>query len=144
MEAIHEIENDESPNRKTAQRENSKPFHMGFQVEESKEPRYLTRDEEANGPFDHSRGFELQEGSNTPLNIVTNRDKVFGVTSNMNNRETNYTSFRGGSNSFMMSSGRELTLSLMDRELMLTNYENNLEWGKLGLNLHGDHHVYQK
>ena len=106
----------------------------------------MTRDEEANGPFafDSSRGFDLQEGSNTPLNIVTNRDKVFGVTSNMNNRETNYTSFRGGSNSFMMSSGRELTLSLMDRELMLTNYESNLEWGKLGLNLHGDHHVYQK
>ena len=114
---------------------------MGFQVEENKEPRYLTRDEEANGPFDQSRGFELQEGSNTPLNIVTNRDKVFGVTSNMNNRETNYTSFRGGSNSFMMSSGRELTLSLMDRELMLTNYENNLEWGRHGVSLY-DRHFY--
>ena len=85
----------------------------------------------------------MQEGSNTPLNIVTKRDQIFGVTSNMNNRETNYTSFRGASNSFMMSSGRDLTLSLMDRELMLTNYENNLEWGKLGVNLLDKHH-YQK
>ena len=61
MEAIHEIENDESPNRKTAQRENSKPFHMGFQVEESKEPRYLTRmyvDEEEKIPDDLEPAWE--------------------------------------------------------------------------------------
>ena len=58
---------------------------MGFQVEENKEPRYFTRDEEANGPFDQSRGFEMQqEGTHTPLNIVTKKDQVFGMTSNMN------------------------------------------------------------
>ena len=61
----------------------------------------------------------------------------------MQNRETNYTSFRGGSNSFMLSSARDLNLSLMDRELMVTNYESNLEWGKLGVTLHGPH-AYQK
>ena len=64
--------------------------------------------------------------------------------SNLNNRETNYTSFWGaGSNSFMLSSGQELSLSMMDREMMMTNYESNLEWGRLGLALTGPH-SYQK
>ena len=39
----------------------------------------------------------------------------------------------------MMSSGQELSLSLMDREMMMTNYENNLEWGKLGPSLGSPH-----
>lgn len=119
---------------------------MGFQVEESKEPRFFTKgDENANGPFDHSRGFEIHEGSNTPLNIITKKDQVFGVTSNLNAKETHYTSFRGGSSSFM-SSGPDLSLSLMDREMMMTNYENNLEWGKTGLNLYnpGSYHKISK
>ena len=142
VDEITEIENDESPNRKT-QRKETKSLHMGFQVEESKEARFFTTaEDDANGPFDHSRGFEIHEGSNTPLNIITKRDQVFGITSNMNAKETNYTSFRGGSNSFM-SDGQDLGLSLMDREMMMTNYENNLEWGRSGLNLY--HPVaYQK
>lgn len=57
------------------------------------------------GRFDTSKGFE--EGNMTPLNIVYNKkDQMFGVTSNLDNRVTNYTSFRGGSNSFMLSSGQ--------------------------------------
>ena len=54
MDEITEIENDESPNRKA--KRDTKPLHMGFQVEESKEPRYfpITRDEEGNGSFDNS------------------------------------------------------------------------------------------
>ena len=39
----------------------------------------------------------------------------------------------------MLSSGQELSLSLMDREMMMTNYESNLEWGRLGVALEGAH-----
>ena len=38
------------------------------------------------------------------------------------NKETCYTSFRGGSHSFMLSSGNGLTHSLLDKEMNITNY----------------------
>ena len=69
---------------------------------------------------------------------------MFGVTSNMNQKETNYTSFKGaGSNSFMFSSGARLSLGGFEKEMEITNYENALAWGKIGLSLY-DPGSYQK
>jgi len=81
----------------------------------------------------------------TPLNIITNKkDNIFGVTSNnLHQKETHYTSFIGGSNSFMNSSGHQLSSSLMDREWNVTNYDDNLAYGKIGLSLY-DPGSYQK
>ena len=74
----------------------------------------------------------------TPLNIITNKkDHIFGVTSsNLHQKETHYTSFVDGKNSFMNSSGHQLSSSLIDKEFNITNYEDNLAWGKIGLSLY--------
>ena len=119
---------------------------MGFQHSaENKKHQFIhcASAEEEYNRFDTSKGFE--DGNMTPLNIVYNKkDQMFGVTSNLDNRVTNYTSFRGGSNSFMLSSGQQLTLSqMMDRDMNMTNYENALELGKIGLSLY-DPQSYQK
>jgi hypothetical protein len=90
---ITEIENDESPNRKKDNRfdyQNS----MGFKPEEGSHRNFTLSVEDVvpKEPYS-SRGFEQDTGM-LPLNITYNKtDKVFGVTSNMHQRETQHNSF---------------------------------------------------
>ena len=90
---ITEIENDESPNRKTNRFDYQNS--MGFKPEEGSH-RNFTIDVEPSSALkepNNSKGFE-QEVALLPLNITYNKtDKVFGVSSNMHQKETQYNSF---------------------------------------------------
>lgn len=96
----------------------------------------------ANGPnLDGDVGFE--EASLLPLNIKYDKSELmFGMTSNNINKQTNYTSFHGRSNSFLGNSGN-LSTTMYDHEANMTNYETAIAWGKLGLHL-DEPHRYQK
>ena len=155
---ITEIENDESPNIRQIKAQSKRSSdHMGFLPENDGNRSFFPETANGNGPnegdgannFDRTQNFAemSQDRDNaTPLNIVYKKDNMFGVTSNINQKETAYTSFRGGAsgnNSFMMSSGARLSLGGFDKEMEITNYENALAFGKIGLSLY-DPGSYQK
>ena len=57
---------------------------------------------------------------------------MFGASSGL--KTTYYTNtFKDGSKSFMNSSGVALTLTDMDPQLNMTNYETSLAWGAMGI-----------